>query len=296
LEPLVRFLEKSERVSEAIFTTLIDKLLGKSSIAIVHCGSVEGVAKHLETLLRISLGRVNVITMNGDYIYNTVLPYMADFIEYALLFSSTRSQGCASRVRQALKLLGIDFYALLPKPIHEVAGYALAEGENVMELDEAVYRLSISLANIKLGLHIGRGLRRVRRMEAETKLSNIAKEVIEFYSNAIEAAEQCNSVIVSQALASVGEELGDLGYLYTTVDRVNTCIKFANYAMLFYTTSEEHIVREALLAMAKTFPGIKLVHVRINTDPLTAPLYGLVLALYIRLRKSIAAEERQRVI
>jgi len=126
------------------------------------------------------------MTMSGDYVHNTLLPYISDFVEYALLFSSFQSQGCVNRVRQALRLLGIDSYALLSKPLHEATGYVVAESGGAMELDDSLYRLAISLANIKLGLRIGAESRRIKRMEGETKLSNIAREVVELYSKSIE--------------------------------------------------------------------------------------------------------------
>lgn len=261
----------------------------------MYCGAVEGLARHLETILRISLGKANIMTMSGDYFHNTLLPYISDFVEHALLFSSPQSQGCVNRVRQALRLLGIDSYALLSKPLHEATGYVVAESGGAMELDDSLYRLAISLANIKLGLRIGAESRRIKRMEGETKLSNIAREVVELYSKAIEAAEKCNMVITTHSLVTVGEELSDLGYLHITVDKMSMYMRFTNSAALFYTTAEEHIVREAL-SVTRAPPTPKLIHVKINTDPLTAPLYGLILVQYMRLRKTIATEERHVVI
>uniref|UniRef100_A0A7J2U268 SIS domain-containing protein n=1 Tax=Ignisphaera aggregans TaxID=334771 RepID=A0A7J2U268_9CREN len=289
-------MEKSEKISEIIVDMLASKLLGKKSIAIMYCGAVEGVARHLETILRISLGETNIIAISGDYAHNMLLPYISDFVEYTILLSSSRSQGCVNRVRQTLRLLGADLLTLLSKPLQESASYAIAEYKDTIEIDENLYRLSINLANIKLGLRIGAESRRIKRMEGETQISNIAKDVLEAYSKAVEATERCSIVVTTHSLLSIGEELSDIGYLYTTVDKVDMYTRFADSIALFYTTAEEHIVREVLTSI-RAHPAYKhITYVKINTDPLTAPLYGLLLALYMRLKKLIAIGKSQVMI
>ena len=274
---------------------MIGRIGSKKSIAIIYCGSVEGVARHLESILRISRPGANLLTMHGDYIHNIMLPYVSESIDQALIFSHSLATSCLLRAYQSLKLLGVDLLAVVSKPIGVERSLKFDE-ENIIEIDEKVYRVATTLASIKIGVEIGgRNIQRIKRMEQEVTLSSIVGDIIKKFREDADKVRECELVAATHSMLSVAEELGDIGYMYTTVDKLHKFITIARSVGIFYTTTEEHVVREAIinakrLAMQKSF-----VEIKVNTDPFTAPLYGLVIASYISL-KNLRGEESTRLI
>ncbi|MEM1608623.1 MAG: hypothetical protein QXG81_05070, partial [Ignisphaera sp.] len=84
------------------------------------------------------------------------------------------------------------------------------------------------------------------------------------------------------------------GYLYTTVDKLHKLIMIARSVGIFYTTAEEHIVRETIINVKRLAMQKSFVEIKVNTDPFTAPLYGLIIASYISL-KNLRGEESTRL-
>ncbi|MEM0026669.1 MAG: hypothetical protein QXT53_01880 [Ignisphaera sp.] len=256
---------------------------------------MEGVARHLESILRISKPGINLLTMHGDYIHNIMLPYVSESIDHAVIFSHSLAISCLQRTYQSLKLLGVDLSAIAPKPISIERSLKFDE-ESLIEIDERVYRLATTLASIKLGVKLGgRDIQRIKRMEQEVTLSSIVGDITKKFGEDADKARECDLVTATYSMLSVAEELGDLGYLYTTVDKLHKFIRIARNVATFYTTAEEHIMREVILSTKRFTTQKSFVEIKINTDPFTAPLYGLVIASYISL-KNLRKEESTRLI
>jgi len=280
--------ENAEKNSDKIFDALINDVGKARSIAITYCGSLEGVTRHLESILRISKPEINVLTMHGDYMHNIILPYLSEYMDYVILFSHSFSTTCLQRVYQSLKLLDTRLSIIISQPLQSLEKFLKKDDNTVVEIDERTYRLSVMLANIKLGTRLcGGNNQRIKRMEQEVMLSNIVNDVIRKYGKFIEKPLEFDLIASTYSLLSVAEELGDIGYMYTVIDRLHNFVKFANNIVLFYTTAEEHVAREAVLNIKRFSMQRNIVEVKINTDPLTAPLYGLIMAYYMHLKRSL---------
>ncbi|MEL9940153.1 MAG: hypothetical protein QW632_01585 [Ignisphaera sp.] len=272
---------------------MIGRIGSKKSIAIIYCGSVEGVARHLESILRISRPGTNLLTMHGDYIHNIMLPYVSESIDQALIFSHSLATSCLLRAYQSLKLLGIDLLAVVSKPTGVERPLKFDE-ENIIEIDENVYRVATTLASIKIGVELGGSIQRIKRMEQEVTLSSIVGDIIKKFREDADKVRECELIATTHSMLSVAEELGDIGYLYTTVDKLHKLIMIARSVGIFYTTAEEHIVRETIINVKRLAMQKSFVEIKVNTDPFTAPLYGLIIASYISL-KNLRGEESTRL-
>ncbi|MEM1608624.1 MAG: hypothetical protein QXG81_05075, partial [Ignisphaera sp.] len=172
---------------------MIGRICSKKSIAIIYCGSVEGVARHLESILRISRPGTNLLTMHGDYIHNIMLPYVSESIDQALIFSHSLATSCLLRAYQSLKLLGIDLLAVVSKPTGVERPLKFDE-ENIIEIDENVYRVATTLASIKIGVELGGSIQRIKRMEQEVTLSSIVGDIIKKFREDADKVRECELI------------------------------------------------------------------------------------------------------
>ncbi|MCI4436397.1 MAG: hypothetical protein JHC33_06245 [Ignisphaera sp.] len=291
MKKLVRDVELSEEASNTLAKELLTRLRGKERVAILFCGASEGVARHLETVLRLANEKINAVVVNGDYASNMLLPYISEGLEASIVLTSPHSIGCLNRVAYTSRILGLDTLLIAPRPLPLASGPLQQVLEGSIEIEASMYRLTVSLASIKLGLAMNSDVKRIKRLENEVSVASVVEDMIKVYSKTVEDVEKCRTVVVTHSLLSVGEELGELGYIYTTVDKASMVWQAIPEATaLFYTSAEEHIVREELAHTLRVRTQPKhVVHVRINTDPLTAPIYGLIMAHYIKLHKAIFA-------
>ncbi len=273
-----------EEVSENIYRVLYKELNKANNIAILSCGNTKGLALHLFTLLKIARTTANVFLLDADYAYNILLPYIGDEIDIAILFTDMRSSKYLPRIYQSLLLNGIRTVALVHRMLSE-------EGRNMakrydeyitsIEIDKDIYRISILHSNLRLGLSISKGSSaRIERMAKELELSSVVDELYRKYEREVEGMGKCRTILYTKSLQSVGEELNDMGFNTVEIPLVRDMEIVQGPILIMYTTAEEHLANELLVELTRK--GVnreKILNIRINTDPLTAPIYGHILLL-----------------
>lgn len=232
--------------------------------------------------LKITKPSLNLSVFDGDYCHNVVLPYLVEEISSALLISSAININCTYRVIQALTLMGVDTVALIPTPtIPRFRDYVSRWGQRlrVIEVDSEIYRLSLLQVSLRLALELGgRDIARIKRFEKEVELKSVVGDLVDRYSSIIESTRSIAQPIIAitRTILPAGEELMDRGIPVVILGR---------YApeewvpkILVYTSVEEYMVNEYTVKLSKK--GIRkeeLLTIRLNTDPLTAPMYALAI-------------------
>lgn len=282
MQPLVDIVKKSEEVAGNLAQAL-GKVFSKNRFTLImYCGNTEGLAQHLCSAIKIADPSINIAYFDADYSHNIVLPYLTETLSSALLLSNATDVNCAFKVLQALSLLGVETTALLPTvTVTTFKNHAEKWSQNIylQELDNNIYRLSILQASLRLAITLaGNNIARIKRIERELNMSNIVKELIDRYANAITLAKSLvkPSIAVTKALMPAAEELMDRGIATLVIGRHSPEEKNPN--LLVYTSVEEQTVNEYLLKLTRK--GIKrseIPTIRINTDPLTAPVYALII-------------------
>lgn len=244
-----------------------------------YCGNTEGLAIHLGTSVRIAKPNINIAIFDGDYCHNVVMPYIAEEVSGALLLSSITGIKCMYRVTQALSVMGINTLSIASVPItSNLKGYIdrLSRGIDVIEIDSSLYRFVVLHLSLRLALELGgREIARIKRIERELDIGSIVNELIDRYIDKTLLNKKIGLVSITKSLLPAGEELIDRGIPIALVGRD----KIENQPqVLIYTSVEEHIVNEYMVELSRkrdAKPDIRTV--KINTDPLTAPLYALIL-------------------
>ncbi|MEM1646368.1 MAG: hypothetical protein QXL96_11025 [Ignisphaera sp.] len=248
----------------------------------MYCGNTEGLAQHLCSTIKIADPSTSIIYFDAEYSYNIVLPYLTEMLSTTILLSSATDISCAFKVLQALSLLGVETMALLPAVTATTfKDYTEEWSQNIylLELDNSIYRLSILQTSLRLALTLAENnVARIKRIERELNMSSIVKELIDKYTSTITSAKSLvkPNIAVTKALIPAAEELMDRGIATSVIGRYSPEEKNPN--LLMYTSVEEQTVNEYLLKLARK--GIKrseILTIRLNTDPLTAPIYALII-------------------
>lgn len=252
------------------------------SVLLVYCGNTEGIAYHMYSTLKIAKPSLNVSVFDGDYCYNIVLPYLVEEISSAILISSVLNVSCMYRVVQALLLMGIEAAVITPTlTMPRFRDYMSKWGQRlrIIELDNEVYRLSLLQVSLRLALELGgRGIARVKRFEKEVELKSIVSDLVDKYSNIIKLSRSLTPLVVAitRAILPAGEELMDRGVPIVILGKYTP--EELTPKILVYTGVEEHMVNEYITKLARK--GVKkeeLLTIKLNTDPLTAPMYALTI-------------------
>ncbi len=277
-------IRRVEETSEKIYRILYNELDKSNNIAVLSCGNSKGLALHLFTILKIAKVNINIFLLDADYAYNILLPYIGEGIDVAILFTDTKSSKCLFRIYQSLLLSGIKTIALIHKVLSEEEkniAKRYDEYITIMEIDRDIYRISILHSNLKLGLMLSKeSSARIKRIARELEMVSIVEELSKKYYREIKELEKCRTILYTKSLQSVGEELSEMGFNSIELPLLKSIDIIQKPMLIMYTTVEEHIVNELLIEfIRKGINKENVFSIRINTDPLTAPIYGHILLL-----------------
>lgn len=282
---MISLVEKSEKIAVKTFQLIKNSISENNRIVVTYCGTSEGLATYIATVLKISKPDLNILVLDANYSHNIVIPYIAEYIDNVIVVSSLTNMKCVHRIIQTILALGLNGIIFLPVPKTVIKS---SEDEKqsleyknieIIEIESDIYRLSIMQTFLQLVLHIsGKKIHRINRIERELELKNIVEELISKYSREIILSNDVKHVFVSKALTTISEELLEKGINTSIIDESLNNAKIETPLLIIYTTVEEFIVNEFVLNLIRNnIKQDKIISIKINTDPLTAPLYSLIL-------------------
>ncbi|MEM1542076.1 MAG: hypothetical protein QW101_03305 [Ignisphaera sp.] len=252
----------------------------------MYCGTTRGLATYIGILLKISKPSLNILTLDAEYCHNIVVPYIAEDIDKVVLVSSPASVNCVYRVAQTVSTMGLDTLMFLPTTVASlIRGRVDVSSEKleIIEIESTIYRVTVLQTFLRIALYIGgKSVARIRRIEKELELKSIVNELVEKYAHELSMYRDVKHIAVSKALTIVGEELVDRGVQAFIINESFGIQKIEAPLFLIYTSVEEHIVNEFVLNLVRN--GVErsnIMHLRINVDPFTAPIYSIIIMCYI---------------
>lgn len=255
---------------------------------IIYCGTTYGLAQHLASILKISRPTLSLVLMDGDYAHNVVIPYIAEAIDLAIVYSDVAHEKSVARLLHSTMANSIGSIFIVPSIVYEKQKALWSrefEDMDLIEVDNDIYRLTLLLTALKVGINIGGAIARISRIKSELNISSVVGDVLDAYRSTIEMMRFHRNILVSKAMLPLGEYLEDYSYSVYIVDtQLGTQLaRFSSSSETFivvYSSAEDHIVNEFIMeTLRKGFHREQFVSFRINTDPFTAPIYGILASM-----------------
>jgi len=284
----MEFAKRSEDVSQRISQKLTSIIKSSKNILIAYCGATYGLVQHIVSILKISKPELALMAIDGDYTYNVVLPYIAESLDLAIVYSDAMHEKALLRLLHSILLNNIRSVFIIPNVVyekHRVQWSREFENIDIIEIDSGIYRLASLLAALKIAIDIGDMVARINRIKSEVEVSSIVEEAANRYMDAIKLLKSCRNVIVSKSMIPLGEYLEEHNYnIYMISELLKELFKKSSHLhetfMLAYSSVEDHIVNEFIIeALRKGLKIDQLIDLRINTDPFTAPIYGILISM-----------------
>lgn len=285
---LRRDAEKAEAWAEGNTGILAEHLRGSSHPLIAY-GAGGLPAAHALSLATTILLEAEPILLPADEATYHILPYRTGL--KITLFSALPRDSSAYRLLETARLVGHRVAAVMPPPPEE-----LEERMRIHTLIHPPLRATV-LAEAMLALKAAytlapRSRGRQERLGREVgSLAEIHGELWDRYAETAEeillAAEE-NAVTVSYTPSMMGpayeaaQRLGEATGRRIPLAEASSLTRSLHpgeRVAVFYTTVEELAVRELRAAASRR--GARLIEVGLNTDPLTAQIYGLMIAMMI---------------
>lgn len=243
--------------------------------------------------------------MEAEAVAYHVLPYGEDY--RILHFASTGREGSLVRLADAAYLTGSRIVIVSP-PLREPLSSKL-RGFRVIEVPEDLgYVVAASLLALKAAFRCGAGRsgrvgKRASRLEVEVDdVAGVARDVVlTYWGSATEACRALLSgadvvVAYTPTMEAPARLLAEVSYSVAgrlipvlPVSGMVEKVSGGSAIIAFSTGVEEDSLRELRYRAATSMA--KLVEFRVNTDPATAQVYGLVIgeALHRMLRRAAEA-------
>lgn len=273
---------------------LIDFILRHERIAVTYTGLSIIASKIFSYTLRTLSPSLNIIEACIDTLTYHIVPYTEDLGIIAFVEKGTENS--------LIRLLDSAYYTgnkvlLVTPPLIRIIRSKVREQELIEVNINDVLLNEIILASIT-GYEIAR--RKIKKDDRALRLNRLRIEVHD-YSSIVDGLISSYRMQLDE-LKDLLDKVGIIGYtptmepvayymqsiilektrkLIPTIELTRTLSLvedkkiFDRIMVLFSTTVEEHSVRELLF---KSMPSkIKIVDLKIKTDPLTAPVYGIIL-------------------
>ncbi len=259
-------LEDLEESSNVLVESLKNVLSSSPRTYLVYEASTQGLARHMRIAIKVAKAGTSVELVDADTFPNVELPYVAE--DRVPAVALLKSFSAVHRVATALRLLGVEHLIVAPQLPHHVK--RALRGANVVELRRDLYALSIVLGSLKLAASLGNNPR-ISRIAPELELSpELVEEVRDRFSRLSLVREK--PLLCSSMLEAVCNAASDRGLKAVPIRVHPECTD----GILVYTSVEDWVASEFVVNYLRRCPGKRIESVRVNTDPLTAPLYVLI--------------------
>ncbi len=271
MEELRSLVSEVQRESQSVCEEIRSFTSSLRNLVLLFCGDLRGVARHLATVLTLATN-TSITYMEGDYAYNTLLPYLERSEMGILLLAA--SESCLYRVASACSLLAVPTLVISTKIRDEVK--RRIRNVKILELEHDIV-LTVLHATLRIAAQSSE--QRLKRLESELDLGTVVNEVVELYVQKLHSVARKESLLVYSY--SMEPAVDTLPIEKQSMEREAR----ANNVTILYASTEDPLAAEYAFRLRRTNPSTNIVFLRINTDPLTAPLYARI-ALLSALRSS----------
>lgn len=305
-EPLPQALRRAEEWGKRLAAEVGPKLAGLDHLVVAYAGLgyAEAAAYTLYWLVEQLAPKLHVDIHVAEEAAYHVLAYREKSNTALILFAEEGEENNVLRVSDAARLTGSSVFIISP-PQPPIVSARLGDAAELVELPGArspVYALAVAAS---LGFEIARTRNpesnRVRRLKAEIGsytpvLGDLEKRYRDFIDGVVEAVRRGEDCLLSytptmrpaaavlSSVLSVANVTVQREPVSTTIARIVQVRRLPQLLLLLRTDVEEDVVRELKFKTTMLMPSKqpRTLELHIRTDPLTAPIYGSLVAEIIR--------------
>ena len=262
-------------------------------LTVTYTGSYSSPAIHMLLLLR-SVSRVEACLFHPKELTYYVVPYNENRGFKTIIYVAPDGFSELGILSDQLRLTGHEFLIITPTTLPKIIQYRLSS-EKVLTLnlssDEERYWLLLS--HIINGLAVSKllnrsGVRPKRLWDELMNVEPVIDNLLSYYdsvvNDVVEFLEEPTLITSTPTMTAVAEYLAFSREIRTQrflvgIEEVRNFIRFINRILLIETEVEEYSIKE-IKGLTLTAAS-KIMELKLKTDPLTAPIYGLILARII---------------
>ena len=265
---------------------------GQPNVILTYTGSYSSPATYMTLLLR-SLTKVNANFFPPKELTYYVAPYDEGREAHILIYSSIDGLSELNILIDQLRLTGHEFIVITPTALPNILSCKIPK-ERIIELNlEGRDRYWPLLAHIVSGLAIAKlmNMKGVRASRVWNELSNVVPVVdslVSYYEGVIEDVIEFLSqpllITSTPTMKAVAEYLAysrdiRVKRFLVNAEGIRNFVRFINRLLIIETDVEEYSMKE-IKGLALTAAS-EIKELKFKTDPLTAPIYGLIIARII---------------
>jgi len=265
---------------------------GGSNVILTYTGSYSSPATYMTLLLR-SLTKVNANFFSPKELTYYVVPYDEGREARILIYSSIDGLSELNILMDQLRLTGHEFIVITPTALPNILSCKIPKERIIVLNLEGKDRYWPLLAHIVSGLAIARlmNMKGVRVSRVWNELSNlvpIIDSLVSYYEGVIEDIVDFLSqpllITSTPTMMAVAEYLAysrdiRVKRFLVNAEGVRNFVRFINRLLIIETDVEEYSMKE-IKGLALTAAS-EIKELKFKTDPLTAPIYGLIIARII---------------
>jgi len=280
---LSRYLSSLHELLGRYVKQLVQFLKSGNELLITYSGIYASPATYLLLLLR-SLTNVNAYLVEPETLMYYVAPYVEGGIRRVLIINSGVNSSLI-RLLDQLNLTGYEVMLVSPSPIPDNIRYKVRE-DLLLEIKSQDLLLQHLLVGIAVSEYLNRsGVRGSRLWYELSNLNEVLRDLLTKYIGKLyEIKKFTNDVFIITSTPSMLGPAEYITYNYNVriprylipLNNVKHYIKYSKKVLITSTDVEEFSTKEVIGLKIKE--DIEICELRIRTDPLTAPIYGLILS------------------
>jgi len=280
---LSRYLSSLHELLGSYVKQLVQFLKSGNELLITYSGIYASPATYLLLLLR-SLTNVNAYLVEPETLMYYVAPYVEGGIRRVLIINSGVNSSLI-RLLDQLNLTGYEVMLVSPSPIPDNIRYKVRE-DLLLEIKSQDLLLQHLLVGIAVSEYLNRsGVRGSRLWYELSNLNEVLRDLLTKYIGKLyEIKKFTNDVFIITSTPSMLGPAEYITYNYNVriprylipLNNVKHYIKYSKKVLITSTDVEEFSTKEVIGLKIKE--AIEICELRIRTDPLTAPIYGLILS------------------
>lgn len=280
---LSKYLSSLQESLSSYVKQLVQFLKSSNELLITYSGMYVSPATYLLLLLR-SLTNVNAYLVEPETLMYYVAPYVEGGIRRVLIISSGVDSSLI-RLLDQLNLTGYEVMLISPSPIPDNVRYKVRE-DLLLEIKPQDLLFQHLLVGIAVSEYLNRsGVRGSRLWNELSNLNEVLKDLLTKYIGKLyEVKEFTNDIFIITSTPSMLGPAEHITYNYNAriprylipLNNVKHYIKYSKKVLVISTDVEEFSIKEII--GLKIGGAVNVCELRIRTDPLTAPIYGLILS------------------
>jgi len=281
-------LEDVDRLDASRLSPYIGKILSflreGNEVVITYTGMYSSPATYLYILLK-SLTTLNAYLVEPELLTYYIAPYGEERGYRAVVINSEGGEGALMRVLDQLNYTGYDVMLLTYNHMPEVIKSKVSD-ERLLKLPSSDMLLYHTVLGLTVAEYLQRsGVRGFRLWDELSNLKPVVSDLLLTYCEKLgeikEFIQEPFLITSTPTMVGVAESITyshsiTVPHYLVPLNVVRYYVKYINRVLIVSTDVEEYSLKE-VKGLGLT-GAVRLAELRVRTDPLTAPIYGLIIS------------------